>query len=69
MSDRQRKLIAAIQTAGMLPPFLIPRSMDREARTGAKRERMLHAVGHAVDPYRYVLEGLGVDQFAGRPGT
>jgi hypothetical protein len=37
-------------------------------RTRAEDERVLRAVAHAVDLYRSVLEGLGVDPFGGLPG-
>jgi hypothetical protein len=32
-------------------------------------EAVQRAVGHAVDLFRSVLEGLGVDPFTGLPGT
>jgi hypothetical protein len=64
MSERQRELIAAILTAGMLPT--LPRTMLRTSRAEAEREheRKLRAVAHAVDLYRSIFEGLGVN-----PGT
>ena len=61
MSERQRELIAAILTAGMLPTLPVPRTMRLAP---ADRERMLRAVAHAVDLYRSIFEGLGVN-----PGT
>jgi hypothetical protein len=68
MSDRQRELIAAILTAGMLPTLRIPRTMRLAPRTEAEAERMLRAVAQAADLYRSVLESLGVDPLAGLPG-
>jgi hypothetical protein len=69
MSDRQRELIAAILTAGMLPTLRIPRTMRLAPRTEAEAERMLRAVAQAVDLYRSVLERLGVDPLAGPART
>jgi hypothetical protein len=68
MSDRQRELIAAILTAGMLPTLPITRTMGLAPRTRAEGERMLRGVAHAVDLYRSVLERLGVDPLAGLSG-
>ena len=36
--------------------------------TDAEGEAIQRAVGHAIGLYRSVLEGLGVDPFAGLPG-
>jgi hypothetical protein len=69
MDDRQ--LIAAILTAGMLPTLEIPRSRAHGSSrpvTETEGEDIQRAVGHAVGLYRSVLEGLGVDPFAGLPG-
>jgi len=69
MDDRE--LIAAILTAGMLPTLEIPRSRAHGSGrpvTETEGEDIQHAVGHAVGLYRSVLEGLGVDPFAGLPG-
>ena len=63
-----RELIAAILTAGMLPTIPIPDSMHRGPLTKIEGEALQRAVGHAVGLYRSVLEGLGVDPFAGLPG-
>ena len=66
-----RELIAAILTAGMLPTLPIPRSRAQGGRspvTDTEGEAIQRAVGHAVGLYRSVLEGLGVDLFAGLPG-
>lgn len=72
MADRE--LIAAILAVGMLQTLPIPRSRApggggpiSEAEE-AEEEAAQRAVGHAVDLYRSVLEGLGVDPFAGLPG-
>jgi hypothetical protein len=69
MDDRE--LIAAILTAGMLPTLPIPQSRS-EGGTGpvtdAEEEAIQRAVGHAIGLYRSVLEGLGVDPFAGLAG-
>jgi hypothetical protein len=67
MDDRE--LIAAILTAGMLPTLPIPeRRTESGEVTDAEGDRILRAVGHAIGLYRSVLEGLGVDPFAGLPG-
>ena len=69
MDDRE--LIAAILTARMLPTLEIPRSRAHGSGrpvTETEGEDIQHAVGHAVGLYRSVLEGLGVDPFAGLPG-
>jgi len=69
MDDRE--LIAAILTAGMLPSMEIPRSRARGHAGGvteAEGQEIQRAVGHAIGLYRSVLEGLGVDPFAGLPG-
>jgi hypothetical protein len=66
-----RELIAAILTAGMLPTLEIPRSRAHGSRrpvTETEGEDIQRAVGHAVGLYRSVLEGLGVEPFAGLPG-
>jgi hypothetical protein len=66
-----RELSAAILTAGMLPTLPIPRSRA-EGGIGpvaeAEGAAIPLAVGHAIGLYRSVLEGLGVDPFAGLPG-
>jgi hypothetical protein len=64
MADRE--LIAAIITAGMLATLPIPQS--RGPVTDAEGETIQRAVGHAVGFHRSILEGLGVDPFAGLPG-
>ena len=71
MADRE--LIAAILAMGTLQTLPIPRSREpggggpiSEAEE-AEEEAAQRAVGHAVDLYRSVLEGLGVDPFAGLP--
>ena len=69
MADRE--LIAAILTAGMLPTLEIPRSRAHGSRrpvSETEGEDIQRAVGHAIGLYRSVLEGLGVDPFAGLPG-
>src|SRR5215472_13717718 len=69
MADRE--LIAAILTAGMLPTVEIPRSRAHGSRrpvTETEGEDIQRAVGHAVGLYRSILDGLGVDPFAGLPG-
>ena len=69
MDDRE--LIAAILTAGMLPTVEIPRGRGRGSAGGvteAEGQDIQRAVGHAIGLYRSVLEGLGVDPFAGLPG-
>ena len=67
MDDRE--LIAAILTAGMLPTLPMPENRTpRRAVTDEEGDRLLRAVGHAIGLYRSVLEGLGVDPFAGLPG-
>jgi hypothetical protein len=71
MEMDDRGLIAAILTAGMLPTLEIPRSRAHGSGrpvTETEGEDIQHAVGHAVGLYRSVLEGLGVDPFAGLPG-
>ena len=68
MADR--KLIAAILTAGMLPPMEIPQSRaQRKGRplTNAEADAIKRAVDHAFGLYRLVLNGLGVDPSAGLP--
>jgi hypothetical protein len=70
-SEMDRELIAAILTAGMLPTLQIPRSRSHRSSgpvTETEGEAIQRAVGHAVGLYRSVLEGLGVDPFAGLPG-
>ena len=62
MSERQRELIAAILTAGMLPT--LPRTMLLASRAEAEHERVLRDVAHAVDLYRSIFEELEVN-----PGT
>ena len=73
MADRE--LIAAILAAGMLPTLPIPLSRA-QGRGGpmseaeeVEGEAVQRAVGHAVDLFRSVLEGLGVDPFTGHLGT
>jgi hypothetical protein len=69
MDDRE--LIVAILTAGMLPTLEIPQSRARGSGgpvTDAEGDAIQRAGGHAVGLYRSVLEGLGVDPFAGLPG-
>ena len=71
MEMDDRELIAAILTAGMLPTLEIPRSRAHGSSrpvTETEGEDIQRAVGHAVGLYRSVLEGLGVDPFAGLPG-
>jgi hypothetical protein len=54
-----RKLIAAIITAGMLPILPIPESRTPSgAVTDEEGDGLLRAVGHAVGLYRSVLEGV-----------
>jgi hypothetical protein len=66
MDDRE--LIAAILTAGMLPTLPIPENRTPTGEvTDAEGDTILRAVAHAVSLYRSVLEGLGVDPFAGLP--
>ena len=62
-----REVIAAILTAGMIPKIQIPRRVSGRL-TEAESETLRRAVAHAVRLYRSVLEGLGVDPFAGLPG-
>jgi hypothetical protein len=64
MSERQRELIAAILTAGMLPT--LPRTVLLASRAEVEREqeRVPRAVAHAIDLYRSIFEELGVN-----PGT
>jgi hypothetical protein len=52
----------------MLPPIPIPRRTHRGPLTDTEGETLQRAVGHAVGLYRSILEGRGVDPFAGLPG-
>jgi hypothetical protein len=52
----------------MLPTVPIPDTFHRRPLTQIEAEALQRAVGHAVGLYRSVLEGLGVDPFAGLPG-
>ena len=69
MDDRE--LIAAILTAGMSPILPIPLSRaegEIGPITDTEGEAIQRAVGHAIGLYRSMLEGLGVDPFAGLAG-
>jgi hypothetical protein len=66
-----REPIAAILTAGMLPTLPIPQSRSESVTapvTDAEGEAIQRSVGHAIGLNRSVLEGRGVDPFAGLPG-
>jgi len=53
----------------MLPTPPIPEKRPpRGELTDEEGDAILRAVGHAIGLYRSVLEGLGVDPFAGLPG-
>jgi len=65
MDDRE--LIATILTAGMLRSMEIPRSRASGVAE-VEGQEIRRAVGHAMGLYRSVLEGFGVDPFAGLPG-
>jgi hypothetical protein len=53
----------------MLPTLPIPENRTPSGEVSDEEgDRILRAVAHAVSLYRSVLEGLGLDPFAGLPG-